>query len=139
MEVSRDALMLIVKATRASMKQAEIMQELLPEKNICTWLDYIAGFLQDALFNLSGEELTVGQTFDESSTKRLLTGDMSDEAVADWLIMMDNIRRKHLPQEEVQQPAPHLFSREEMKDCVKKNGGYMQEWVERKSPEGEWK
>lgn len=41
-------------------------------------------------------------------------------------------------QNHVQQPAPHLFSREEMKDCVKKNGGYMQEWVDRKSPEGGW-
>lgn len=27
----------------------------------------------------------------------------------------------------VKQPAPHLFSREEMRNCVKRNGGYLYE------------
>lgn len=132
MEISKDALLRVVKATRSSMKQAEIMQQLIPEKNVWTWSDHIAGFLQDALFDMSGEKLSTGQDFENSNTMRLLTGDMSDEAVADWLIMMDKIRRNHLPHEEVQQPKPQIMDPKLVKDMYDKNGGYT-------SPEGEWK
>lgn len=132
MEISRDALMRVVKAARMATKQAEVMQMLMMEKKVWTTADEIASFLQDAIFILSGEELATGQPFDSSNTMRLLTGDMDDDGVTDWLLMMDNIRRKHLPQGEVKQPAPQTMSKVEMKDLYRKFGGYQ-------SPEGEWK
>ena len=131
MEISKDALLRVVKATRTSMRQAKAMQMLISEEKTWTTADTISGLLLDALFEMSGEKLDLKQDFKDSNTMRLFTGDMSDEGVTDWLIMMDNIRRNHMPQEDVRQPKPQTMEKKEVRKLFKENGGYQ-------SPEGEW-
>lgn len=133
MEIKKDALLRVVKATRMSMRMAECMKGLLADENAWTTADMIAGFLKDALFCIAGEELTVGENFLENSmTMRLLTGDMDDESVTDWFIMMDNIRNRHLKPQGEELPKPQTMSKEDMRSLYQKNGGYM-------TPEGDWK
>lgn len=130
MELSRDALLRVVKATRMTMKMAEDMQKLLLDKNSRTFADEIAGFLKDALFITIGETET--KNFDDSMTMRLLTSDMSDGAVADYIIMMHKLR-KHIEPEEVQQPKPQIASKESMQRMYVQSGGYQY------TPEGEFR
>ena len=89
--------------------------------------DIIAGELKEALYDILGEEATLGSDFNDSMTMRLLTGDMPDGAVADWIIMMGNIREKHL---QTEQPKPNTFSKDETKEMFRKNGGYIVEEAE---------
>lgn len=135
MKISRDALVRVVRAARKTMKMANTMQGLMAEKNMETVADIIFGDLADALFYISGETL-VNKSFDESTVMRLLNGDMDDESVADWLIMMsrieERIRSGEEKKEEVVQPKPCTFSREEFMNTLQRNGGYT-------TPEGEWK
>ena len=132
MNIQKDALLQIVKAARLSIKLAENMKAMMMEENSWTVADVIAGHLEDALFFLSGEKLAMGEDFmEKSTTMRLLTGDLSDESVCNWLFMMDSIRKKHLTTPEVQQPKPQTMSKEDVHDLYRMNGGYM-------SPEGEW-
>lgn len=130
MEISRDALMRVVKATRMSMNLAEAIQRLMLDKSSRTFADEIAGFLKDALFITIGESET--KNFDDSMTMRLLTSDMSDGAVADYIIMMNKIR-KHIDTEEVQQPKPQTMSKESVQRMYVQSGGYQY------TPEGEFR
>ena len=125
MEIQRDALLRIVKATRSAMALAETMQKLMLGTGQYTIADDISGFLQDALYKISGEQLSVGRNYvDDSTTHRLLTGDMSDEAVTDWFIMMDKIRNR-IAADETTQPKPKTISRDNFRELFRKNGGYM--------------
>lgn len=130
MEISRDALMRVVKATRMSMSLAEAIQRLMLDKSSRTFADEIAGFLKDALFITIGESET--KNFDDSMTMRLLTSDMSDGAVADYIIMMHKIR-KHIDPEEVQQPKPQIMNKESVQRMYVQSGGYQY------TPEGEFR
>lgn len=130
MEISRDALMRIVKATRMSISLAEAIQRLMLDKSSRTFADEIAGFLKDALFITIGESET--KNFNDSMTTRLLTSDMSDCAVADYIIMMNKIR-KHTETEEVKQPKPQIASKESMQRMYVQSGGYQY------TPEGEFR
>ena len=132
MEISRDALLRVVKAARMAIKAAETMQSLMVEKGGWTWADEIAGQLLDSLFKMSGEQLAVGKDFNKDSmTMRLLTGDMTDGAVADWFIMMSKIRNK-ITEETVNQPKPQIVSKEDEQRMYVQSGGY------KYTPEGEW-
>lgn len=123
MEITKDALLRIVKAARLSMSVAENMQRFLTGKGR-TWADEVEGELEDALFLLCKDHIPEGKDFSASQTMLLLNSDMSDSAVADWIVMMDKIRTK--------MPSPNLMSKEETKELYRKNGGYAY------TPEGEF-
>ena len=129
MEMKRDALVRVVKAARLSIKMAEAMDAFMIDKNVWTLADEISAHLKDALFTILGEVEV--NNFNDTMTMRLLTSDMSDEAVADYIIMMHNIR-KHIGSDEVQQPKPQIMSKEEFRKMKDQNGGYCY------TPEGEW-
>lgn len=154
MEINRDAMMRVVKAARAAMRMAENMRPLMVDQKGSTWADEIYGFLEDALFIMSGEVLKAGQGFDDSNTIRILQSDMDDRACADWFIMMDKIRRRVGEPEEtadgeigiqtgdrqetadrtavqqtavtqvVQQPTPRIMNAADFDRHYRKNGGY---------------
>lgn len=133
MKISRDALMRVVKAARASIRLAETMNKLTVDGKSWTWADEIASQLADALFITSGEKLESGQDFfKDSTTMMVLTGDMSDEGVTNWFIMMDRIRKRLDGKVEVQMPKPNIMRVEKMTELYQQNGGYC-------SPEGDWK
>lgn len=142
MEITRDALLRVVKSARLAMKTAETIQDLMMEKGRWTMADEIAGLLSDALFRMSGEELAAGKDFNKDSmTMRLLKGDMSDGAVADWFMMMSRIRDrisgelvadKMVVGESVTQPKPHTTTTGETYELYLRNGGYHY------TPEGEF-
>ena len=122
MEISRDALLRVVKATRQSMRFAEIIGSMLIDHSGWTLPDETAGNLKDALFDMLGESLAPGQQFNDSTTERLLTGDMSDEAVADFIIMKNRLSDRIGA---VEQPKPYTISPSELADMVSLTGGYM--------------
>ena len=133
MEISREALLLVIKATRTAMRMAEDMQRMVLGKGETT-ADQIAGYLEDALLIISGEQQRDGKMMDldNSETERLLTSDLlDDDSVAGWFFMMNSIREKHLATKE-ELPKPQTMSKEDMRDLYQKNGGYM-------TPEGDWK
>lgn len=133
MDIQKDALLRVVKATRAAIRLAENTNKLMVDGKAWTWADEIAGQLADALFIISGEKLESGQDFfKDSATMMVLTGDMSDEGVTNWFIMMDRIRKRLDGKVEVQMPKPNVMNPEKMKELYQQNGGYQ-------SPEGEWK
>lgn len=129
MTIERDALLRVVKATRMSMNLAEATQKLFVDEAPWSVADEIAGQLADALFKFSHDK---AERFSDSTTMRLLKGDLSDDAVTDWFFMMYRIDERRNRQEEPVQPAPNVISKEELQELYKNNGGYM-------SPEGEWK
>ena len=131
MELTRDALLRIVKATRRAMKFAAAMQELLDEK-VPTIADRIAGDLQDALFDIIQD--TNPGDFKDSTTVRLLEGPIDDEGVTDTFIMFGKVneRLNRIEQEAVAQPKPQVSSEDDFLKMYKQNGGYM-------TPEGDWK
>lgn len=107
------------------MSIAENMQRLLTGKGR-TWADEVEGELEDALFLICKDRIPEGKEFSASQTMLLLNSDMSDGAVADWIVMMDKIRNK------VSMPSPQIMSKEETKELYRQNGGYAY------TPEGEF-
>ena len=132
MEIERDELFRVVKATRMAMRLAEDIQKLFLDKAPWSVADEIAGQLKDALFHMSHDSSAAG--FGNSMTVRLLEGDLDDGAVTDWFMMLHRMdeRRQKIEQEEVQQPKPQTMTSEEVRNMYNKCGGYV-------SPEGEWK
>lgn len=129
MEIGREAVKPIVKATRMAMKLADDLHPILMEKHGQTWADEIWGQLADALFIMSNEKLTPGQNFNESNTMRMLKSDNSDGAVTDWFIMMDKIRKRvSEPEPEIKQPAPQIMEANEVDKLRKQNGGVRYVW-----------
>ena len=122
MEISKDALLRVVKATRQSMRFAEIIGSMLIDHSGWTLPDEAAGNLKDALFDMLGESLAPGQQFKDSTTERLLTGDMSDEAVADFIIMKNRLSDRIGA---VEQPKPNTLPAEEIGRMQVQNGGYV--------------
>ena len=131
MEVERDALLRIVKATRLAMKLAEDTRKLMVEE--CTTVaDRIAGDLEDALFDMIHDK-NPGD-FKDSTTDKLLNGPIDDEGVTDTFIMFYKVneRMDRIMQGEAEQPKPQVASEDDFLKMYKKNGGYM-------TPEGDWK
>jgi len=129
MEVTRDALLRVVKAARMAFRLAESTQALFVDKGQWTVADEIAGQLADALFRMGHDN--ADRPMSDSTTMRLLKGDLSDEAVTDWFFMMYRIDERLHKQEEPQQPKPQIMNSTEVHAMYEKNGGYC-------SPEGEW-
>lgn len=128
MEISKDALLRVVKAARLSLRLAEDMRCLLVSRGSRTVPDDISGQLCDALFDMCHERIDSSKDFiRDTETMRLLTGRMGDSDVADAFIQMAERNSIH-------QPEPHTFSREEFNANYEKVGGYRFE-----TPEGDWK
>ena len=124
MEISRTALLNLVKAARMSDRLAQDTKALLLRKEEWTVADEISGFLADVLFEISGERLLCNQDFmNDSQTMTLIRSDLSDNEVAD---------RFEETFRSIENHPPVLMEREQMRNLVKKNGGYMY------TPEGEF-
>ena len=132
MEITRDELLRVVKATRMAMRLAEATQKLFVDKGSWSIADEIAGQLKEALFRMSNDRNN--GDFNDTMTMRLLTGDLNDEAVADWFLLMHRLdeRRHRIEQEEAKQPKPQTMTSDEVRKMYDRCGGYI-------SPEGEWK
>lgn len=119
MEISRDALLRIVKAARAAIRLAEDVNKLLISQGRDTWADFIEGELAEALYNFGGEKLEPQQDFiRDSQTMSLLTDpELSDGEVTVAFVGM--YRANH-----PEQPKPHFISLDEMQKRVNAGYGY---------------
>lgn len=118
MEISRDALMRVVKASRAAMRLAEDMNRLMVDK-AATWADEISWQLSDALGMFCGEILNMEDDFlEDSRTVSLLKDDqLSDGEVTDALIK--------LYVENYPKTCVRMVNREEMRKQAAAGYGYM--------------
>lgn len=119
MEISRDALLRIVKAARAAIRLAEDVNKLLIGQGRDTWADFIEGELTEALCSFGGEVLEPHQDFiRDSQTMALLTDpELSDGEVTAAFVGM--YRANH-----PEQPKPHFINRDEMQKQVRAGYGY---------------
>lgn len=127
MEISRDALMRVVKATRVSLRLAKDIDKLLIDHVGSTWANFIAEQLADALYEFGGEVLENSQDFmKDSRTIALLTDPvLSDDEVT--VGFMGMYRMNH-----PEQPKPCFINRDEMRRKANAGHGYMM-------PDGDWK
>lgn len=119
MENIRDALLRLVRAGMAAKRMQEAFLNGGLNDNP---LFQIYGDIADAIYCLIGEHT---DTFEESTTHLALTVPALDDEHR-VRVLMAEYKRNH-----PDQPAPHFIRRDEMKDSVRKNGGYI-------SPEGDW-
>ena len=146
MEISKDALLRVVKAARTSLRVSETMRELLTGKHE-TYVDHISDALLDALFEMSGEKDTTDRCVFDSETMNLLKSDYTDETVMHLIIGMHERRKNQglLKAESSEnrtgsigrheaayfvQPVPKFPNRQEMRRQAEAGCGYM-------APEGE--
>lgn len=129
MNISRDALLKIVRATRAAQKLADNIRHLTGNSPVDNMADSIDGQLADALNMMNGEKLGVADDFRDSRTYTCLyRSAMTDEEVADEFIRMAK-------ENEPKMPKPNLISRVQFLDMVRRFGGYPDL---NSTPEGEW-
>lgn len=121
----RDALLRLVRAWMNTNKMLDAYVKAGLDNNA---LFQVCGEIGEAICILIGE---ADADWEESKTYITLTAPYLTEERRVEMLM-------GVYEQNVMQPAPRLFTREEMMENVKKNGGYMQEWVDRKSPEGGW-
>ena len=134
MEISKDAILRVVRSARLSIKMAETMKEfMVGEGKPWTIADQIAGDLEDAIYQMLGEKADPKAPFTETMTVRLLTGDLSDEAVTDYIITLNRLRNRTQRTVEVQQPKPQIISKEAGQRMYVQSGGYQY------TPEGEFR
>lgn len=124
MTINRDSVLRLVRSAKELESLSDVLRPLTQHGNGFTSLDPIAGRIEDVLFEIAGD--TNPNDFYETKTFKLLHSNMSNEEIADAFVEM--AERKGNPE----QPRPHTFSRQELMDDYKKNGGYM-------TPEGDWK
>lgn len=143
MEISKDALLRVVKATRTSIRVAETMQGLLTGKHE-TYVDHISDALVDVLFEISGEKNTADRCVLDSQTMNLLKSDYTDETVMHLIVGMRERRKNQgllnadgqtetVGRHEAAyfvQPVPKFPNRQEMRKHAEAGCGYM-------APEGE--
>ena len=134
MELTRDALLQVVKATRMTIRLAENTKRLLTYENGWTVVDEIAGLMSDVLFKISGETLSPWEDFgSDSATMKLLRSKGSDEEVANAFIQL------HRKNSHCTQPNPHTMEQEDFDELVRRNGGYRKgQWRPVETPEGDW-
>lgn len=126
MEITRDAIMRVVKAARTAQKLADDIRKLTNDFRSVNVGDDIAGLLADALNMINGEKQGITDEFSDSRTYTwLFRSAMSDGEVTDEFIRM---ARENGPKI----PKPNLISREQFDEMMKSSGGY------RYTPEGEW-
>ena len=135
MEISKDALMRVIKATRLSMKLAEDTQKLFAEKGITSVADIIAGDLADSIFIISNEHLAQVGDFSDSQTMKILKSDLDEETAAELFEIRSRVYDSVFKgKEEPEQPKPHTFEKTDFTKLYEQFGGYTH-----CTPEGEWK
>lgn len=127
MELMKDALLQVVKATRMTIAIADSMKGILTTKSGWTLADEAEGLLSDVLFKLCGETLRPWEDFEnDSATMKLLRSNKTDEEVTNAFLLLYRAN-SHCPQ-----PKPNTIDWNMFKDLYKTNGGYM-------PPEGDLK
>ena len=127
MELTKDALLQVVKATRMIMAVAESLKGILTTKSGWTLADEADGLLSDVLFKLCGETLRPWEDFEsDSATMKLLRSNKTDEEVTNAFLLL------HRANSHCHQPKPNTMDWNMFKDLYKTNGGYI-------SPEGDLK
>lgn len=132
MEIKEVAILRVVKAARMSMRMAKDMQVLMVDK-ARTLADEVSGLLADALFEISGEELSPEKSFEQSTVMMMLKSDMSDSSVADGIMLKNRIHNMISKMDEVKQPKPQIISKEAGQRMYVQSGGYQY------TPEGEFR
>lgn len=122
MEINRDGMIRIVKSARMASKLAEAVSILIGRRTD-NLADNIFGYLADVIFDMLNEKGKVND-FKDSMTMRLLTGDMSDEAVADFILIKARIERRVRENEGMEIPAPQIMPKESVDEMYRQNGGY---------------
>lgn len=133
MEITRDAILRVVKAARMSKNVAESLQQIMVDKKSRSWADEVFGQLSDALFIMIDDRVKAGENFDDSMTMKILNSDMSDGAVADTVITLNRLRNRIQGNEEVHQPKPQIISKEAGQRMYVQSCGYQY------TPEGEFR
>ena len=127
MEISRDALMRVIRAARAAKELGDDIRRLSHDSIHDNVADRIAGDLADALQMMNGESMGVADDFLESQTYGwLFKCSVPEDRIAGEFIRMAK-------ENESQQPKPCLMTEKEFDELLKRNGGYKAE-----TPEGEW-
>ena len=118
--LNNDVMVSLVKATRNSLTLAENIRLIMSGGKGWSVADEIAGFMTDALYAISGEQLEKDQDFwKHSKTMKLLLGELSDEKVAEVFMQMAE-------ENKLKMPAPILMTKEEREALYG-------------TPEGEWR
>lgn len=118
--LNNDVMVSLVKATRKSLTLAENTRLIMSGRKGWSVADEIAGFMTDALYAISGEQLEKDQDFwKHSKTMKLLLGELSDEKVAEVFLQMAE-------ENKLKMPAPILMTKEEREALYG-------------TPEGEWR
>lgn len=126
MELTRDALLQVIKAERLSWKLSDGIQCLMAGTGRAwNMADEIHSKLADMIAEISGENRDVD--FEESDTQIVLRSEISNEAVAD---IIERMADKNEPK----QPKPNLVNRNQFEEMLKRYGGYNS-----MTPEGDWK
>lgn len=88
----------------------------------------VSGEMEEAIYCLTGEDLRVEQSFDQSNTHLILTAPyLSHERRTEML--MAEYRKNH-----PDQPKPNTMSQEEFMRYFKENGGYSRPLAEGEGP-----
>ena len=124
MEITKDALVHVIKAERLAEKLSDFIQCMLSgDGRPWNMADEIASHLSDMIREMSGEDRDTD--FEESAVQILLRSSLDAEHVAEEIM---NIAEDDEPK----QPKPNLITRDQFNAMVRKYGGYS-------TPEGEWK
>jgi len=118
MENVKDALLRMV---QAAMKTRQLQETYLKNKLDDHAVFQIYSDIADGICQLIGEH---PENFEDSVTNRALTVPAFDDEHRVLLLMIEYKRN-------FTQPAPQFMSREQMRENVRKVGGYM-------APEGDW-
>ena len=128
MEISRDALVRVIRAARVAKELADDIRKLNGDTTRDNRADRIAGDLADALQMMNGESMGVADDFLESQTYGwLFKCSVPEDRIAGEFIRMAEENKPKLPK-------PHLVNRVQFNEMIRKFGGYSAQ-----TPEGEWK
>ena len=128
MEITRDAVLRIVSATRETARLEEIVRQLTFHGNGDNAVNPILGTLLDVIFEMTGETSDVDSEFERSMANQLIYNDeLTDEEVTDRIIELHERSKPKMPK-------PHTVNRDQYMEMIRKFSGYKPE-----TPEGEWK
>lgn len=126
MEISRDAIVRMIRAARNAAKLANDIRRIANVSDRNNAADEIAGDLADVLNKINGEQIGISDQFCDSRTYTwLFRSAMSDNEVADEFIRMAEENKPEMPR-------PNTMSRVGFEELLEKFGGY------KPTAEGEW-
>ncbi len=125
MEIGKDAIMRMVRATRMAVEMSENIQKLCGNDNVNT-ADYLSNELIEALYDIvDGRRMNVNDQFmDKEAVKLVMDTELSESDAADGLL-------KLYEQIHPAMPKPNLVSRDKLNEMLG-NCGY------RPTAEREW-